>query len=320
MKLAILFIAVASTAWAQTQKNVERPIRAPQRQIKYSELDGSKVNWRYVAPQTQWRSQRAEGGSSLRLRQTQQEAPQQHRTPAPQPQQQQVQQLQPISPQQFYRPYSSVPTHIKQLIETTYQSQAPYVDPSSFLYNTNYVAPEQYQQQQQPAQAASELPYSAYLRPSERYQSIDPQAAQSAYNEYNERRVERQDRILYRDNYEQQQQQQQQQEQQQQQQQQQPIYQIARSPLAAVPEPPAPVLYLDKNMPSEIKQLLQYQAQIPYDVTANRIQYTPKNVFIPQPLSDDVKGPYYYRSKVYYANDNVEPKYSQDKPVEEDRQ
>jgi len=74
-------------------------------------------------------------------------------------------------------------------------------------------------------------------------------------------------------------------------------------------------------MPTEIKQLLQYQAQIPYDVTANRIQYTPKSVFIPKPLTDDVKGLYYYRSKVYYPNEdgveNTEYSAQDYKPVDE---
>lgn len=71
-------------------------------------------------------------------------------------------------------------------------------------------------------------------------------------------------------------------------------------------------------MPTELKQLLQYQAQIPYDVTANRIQYRPKNIFVPKPLDDDVKGPYYYRSKIYYTDeDNVDAEYSQNKPVDE---
>ncbi|CAL1677093.1 unnamed protein product [Lasius platythorax] len=293
MRLPIFLIAIISTAWAQT-KNIERTVRAPQGQVKYDEIDGSRVNWKYITPENQWRSQlanaqrsqRAEGGSSLHLRQTQQAAPQ-HRAPAPQPQSQEIQQVQ--TPQYYsYKPYSAVPGHIRQLIESTYQPQAPYVDPASFLYGGGY-AP------QQPAPAASEVPEAAYLQPSARYQTIDPQG----YND----RIERQDRVVYKEDYEQQQQEQQ---------------QVATSPLGTLPEPPAPTLYLDKNMPTEIKQLLQYQAQIPYDVTANRIQYRPKSIFIPKPLSDDVKGPYYYRSKVYYTNDdNVDAEYSQDKPVDE---
>lgn len=34
-----ILIAVISAAWAQT-KNVERPVRAPQGQIKYDDADG----------------------------------------------------------------------------------------------------------------------------------------------------------------------------------------------------------------------------------------------------------------------------------------
>lgn len=224
------------------------------------------------------RAQRAEGGS--RPRQTQR-APQ-HAAPAAQ--QQTRQQPIPQTVQQFYKPYAAVPGHIKQLIEQNYQPQAPYVDPTSFLYSSSFAAPQQYEQQ--PTQAASELPRAAYLQPSARYQSSEPQSSL----EYSDRRVERQDQVVYKDNYEQQ----------------------------TVPEPPLPTIYLDKNMPSELRQLLQYQAQIPYDVTANRIRYTPKSLFIPKPLSDDVKGPYYYRSKVYYMDDeNAESEHPQEKPVDE---
>lgn len=243
----------------------------------------------------------------------------------PQQQQQQQQQLQRLAkppqpvqqaqqqvpgPQYYsYKPYTAVPSHIKQLIQSAYQPQAPYVDPTSFLYSSSFVAPQQHEQQQ-PASAASEVPRGAYLQPSARYQSIDSRRAQPRY-EYSDRRVERQDRA-YGDEYAQQQQQQEQQQ----------VHQVAALPIGTMPEPPMPTLYLDRNMPTEIKQLLQYQAQIPYDVTANRIQYTPKNVFIPKPLSDDVKGPYYYRSKVYYTDeDGVDDgNYPQDhKPVEEQR-
>lgn len=246
------------------------------------------------------RHQRAEGNSPQRPRQAQRA---QH-AGGPQQAQPQREQLRPIPQsiqnQQFYRPYTAVPTHIKQLIAQNYQPQAPYVDPTSFLYSSSFAAPQQYEQQ--PASAASDLPRAAYLQPSARYQSIDPRKPQPRLD-YSDRRVERQEDVVYKDNYEQQQQQQQHQ-------------QVAL--LVEMPEPPLPTIYLDKNMPSELKQLLQYQAQIPYDVTANRIQYTPKNVFIPKPLSDDVKGPYYYRSKVYYMDDdNIEEDYPQHKPVEE---
>lgn len=199
-----------------------------------------------------------------------------------------------------------MPGHIRQLIDSVYQPQVPYVDPSSFLYGGGYASPQQpapsaseipQAAYQQPS--ASEIPQAAYQQPSARYQSIDPQR----YND----RTERQDRVVYKEDYEQQQQEQQQQQQ-----------QVATLPFGTLPEPPTPILYLDKNMPTEIKQLLQYQAQIPYDVTANRIQYTPKNIFIPKPLSEDAKGPHYYRSKVYYPSDeNVDAEYSQDKPIDE---
>ncbi|KAL6439631.1 hypothetical protein ACFW04_004018 [Cataglyphis niger] len=299
MKLSILLIAVISTAWAQT-RNLERPFRVPEgRQVKYDEIDGSRINWKYVTSENQLRPQvanaeraQAGGGSSHHFRQTaQQTAPRQH---APQPQSQLIKQ----TPQYYsYKPYSAVPGHIRQLINSVYQPQAPYVDPASFLYGGGYASP------QQPAPAASEIPQVAYLQTATRYQSIDPQSYDN--------RVERQNRVIYKEDYDQQQQQQQQQQLQVQQ-------QVATFPIGTLPDPPAPTLYLDKNMPTEIKQLLQYQAQIPYDVTANRIQYRPKSIFIPKPLSDNEKGPNYYRSKIYYTNDdNVDAEYSQSNPINE---
>ncbi|EGI61586.1 hypothetical protein G5I_10150 [Acromyrmex echinatior] len=248
----IFLIAVTSIAWVKTE-NVGRSVRAPQEQIKYADSDDSRFHSEYLALQGQLRSQqanaqrsqRAEGGSSLRLRQAQQLA---------QPQPQQAQQQAQAGPQYYsYKPYSAVPNHIKQLIDSVYQPQAPYVDPTSFIYGGNYFAAAP-QQREQPAPAASEYPRGAYLQPAEKYQSIDPQRAQP------------------------------------------------------------------RNMPTEIKQLLKYQAQIPYDLTANRIQYTPKNVFVPKPLPNDAKGPYYYRSKIYYPNDdNIDAEYSQNKPVDEEQ-
>ncbi|XP_011147713.1 putative mediator of RNA polymerase II transcription subunit 26 [Harpegnathos saltator] len=328
MRLPILLVAVMSAAWAET-RNAERPVRAPQGQVKYGDIDGSRIDWKYVAPQQQWRPhlanaqrpQRAEGGSPHRPRQAQRG--QQHAAaPAQQSQPQQLLQPVPqsIQNQQFYRPYSAVPSHIKQLIEQNYQPQPPYVDPTSFFYSSTYVAPQQHEQQQ-PAPAASELPRAAYLQPSARYQSIDQRRAQPRFDYSVDKRVERQDQVVYKDNYEQQQhqlaqQQQQQLAQQQQQQQQHPLALSANT----VPEPPLPTIYLDRNMPSELKQLLQFQAQIPYDVTANRIQYTPKSIFIPKPLSDDVKGPYYYRSKVYYMDEvDAEEEQQQSKPADEEQ-
>ncbi|XP_029673883.1 uncharacterized protein LOC115242020 [Formica exsecta] len=111
-----------------------------------------------------------------------------------------------------------------------------------------------------------------------------------------------------------------QQQQQQQQQQGKGHQQVVTLPIETLPDPPAPTLYLDKNMPTEIKQLLQYQAQIPYVVTANRIQYRPKSIFIPKPLSDNEKELNYYRSKVYYTDDeNIDAEYSQNNPIDKDQ-
>lgn len=91
-------------------------------------------------------------------------------------------------------------------------------------------------------------------------------------------------------------------------------------PVERLPSPIPQKLVIDKSMPMEIQQLLQYQARLPYEVIANSITSRPKSLFIPKSLPAVTKGPYHYRSKVYYVNnDDIEYEADIDatKPVEE---
>lgn len=75
-----------------------------------------------------------------------------------------------------------------------------------------------------------------------------------------------------------------------------------QSPARPMSHSPMPMrLNFDKSVPIEIQQLLNFQAQIPYNVIANHIVYKPEKPFVPEPLPMDDNEPYKYRSKIYYA-------------------
>ncbi|XP_076287877.1 uncharacterized protein LOC143212707 [Lasioglossum baleicum] len=200
---------------------------------------------------------------------------------------------------QQYRPLSEGPAYVKQLLLENFKPQRPYADPSAFIYTTNFPVPQQHDQQ--PANA--EL--SHYEQTSESYEQ--PEQLKTR-REYSDRGL--QGRIVYKDDYKQQEQQQS------------PQVQYLQVPIEKIPTPSPPSLVFDKNMPPEIRQLLQFQAQLPYDVIANSITYKPKTLFIPKPLPPDASGSYHYRSKVYYMNDDryeQEPEFETAKPVQEEQ-
>ncbi|XP_066594031.1 uncharacterized protein DDB_G0290301-like isoform X2 [Prorops nasuta] len=226
----------------------------------------------------------------------------------PQEQQQQQHQFQgekfaqgPNKPQQLdqdqltYRPYSDVPSHIKQLLVRTYEPQKPYVDPSAFIYSNIQQQPVQQESSRAAHQFETEAP-----RYKESFRSESSQASRPAsLRSYDNGLSQQQSRIQYRTDFEFPNRNQQQSE----------LRQFHRPTQVdqqvhnQLPFVPAPKLNLDKNMPTEIQQLLQFQAQIPYDVIANRIYYKPKTLFIPRPLSEDAKASHSYRSEVIYLND-----------------
>ncbi|XP_017796241.1 PREDICTED: putative uncharacterized protein DDB_G0291608 [Habropoda laboriosa] len=353
----ILLIALISTAAAQEQK-VHRATGAQQSQIKYQDPNGLKIDWKFFSPQNQWRSQlqnsqppqqqevvhRQQATLSRppqsQLVQVDQEQIQQrsylqpHAQPEAQSELDQVQYKSYVQPQvveapqdpnqpQYrgypqpqapvethpdpnqvhYNRYNEPPAHVKQVLDN-YKEQRPYVEQSPFGYSPNDAVPQQYEQQSPNA----ELPH--YEQPSESFEHIEQQKSR---REYPDRGT--QGRIVYREEYEQLQQQ----LQQQQQQEAQEVGHIP-VPIESLPVQPSPKLVLSKDMPRELQQLLQFQAQLPYDVIANSISYRPKKLFIPKLLSSDAKGPYNYRSKVYYVDNGRYDDASQPiKPVEEEQ-
>ncbi|XP_047357734.1 putative cyclin-dependent serine/threonine-protein kinase DDB_G0272797/DDB_G0274007 [Vespa velutina] len=310
-----LLLTLASTALAQTE-NSTRLVRTSQpAQIRYDDPDGTKVNWKFYVPYNQQHSnlenpQRGQRAETVIAQpqtsgvQHQQRLIQSHQQPSPSP-------LSNVVPnQQEYKSYASVPTHIKELILQTYEPQRPYVDPSAFIHQQG-LSFEQ-------ANSRSDISQSSqYESPIGKYQTIDDTRTASTDFYYGERMAKPQGRINYKEDYDQRQNEQhhhdhhhhhhhqhhsQSQENQNSQQSQQIIG--ITVPIETMPVQPVPKLVIDKNMPQEIQQLLHYQSQIPYDVIANRITYRPKTLFIPKPIPDDSKGPYYYKSKIYFMKDD----------------
>ncbi|KAI4496630.1 hypothetical protein M0804_000440 [Polistes exclamans] len=336
MILSVFILTLASTVVLAQTDNSTRSIRAPQAaQINYDDPNGSKVNWKFYAPYNQQRThlenpqrtQRAETSltqaqipSAPSQQHHQQRLVQSHHQPTP------ISNL--VSTQPEYKSYASVPIHIKELILQTYQPQRPYVDPSSFIYQQS----EQLSPTKQTNSRADISHSNQYESPARKYQTIDDNRSASTNFDYNHDGLPKssQERIDFKSDYDQhtqnteqfqhqQEQIQQQQAQiQQQQQQQQHIIGIT-VPVETMPVQPAPKLVIDKNMPQEIQQLLHYQAQIPYDVIANRITYRPKTLFIPKPIPDDSKGSYYYKSKIYFMKDDNIDEIENTKPVEENQ-
>ncbi|XP_076753342.1 uncharacterized protein LOC143424870 [Xylocopa sonorina] len=324
MRLRILLVALISMTVAQP-RNTQRPTRAPQAQIKYHDPNGLKVNWKFFSPQTQFRArphiqtpqpQQTEATRAEDADATQEQPQSQllqveedelaHRPYIQPPSQSESQQnlnqiqyksfsqpqpteSQPYPNQLQYKRYPAEPQpdpnqaqygrYSATPSDDSFKPQVTYSGPQAVLYQTNTEHSQQYGQQPTSPSAPN------YEPPSDRYGQ--------------------QGRIVYKDEQEQQLQE--------------PQVEHIPVPVEKLPVPAPRQLVFNKNMPREIQQLLQYQAQIPYDVIANSITYKPKTLFVPKQLpSSEAAGPYQYRAKTYYVNQG---QYQDDsditKPVEE---
>ncbi|XP_043249219.1 regulator of nonsense transcripts 1-like [Colletes gigas] len=361
MRLPILLVALISTTLAQ-QQNVQRTARTSSAQIKYSDPNGLKVDWKQFAPQNQWRShlensRRYQRGQSelvhpqrpgqiqhqSQLLQVQQEYDrsqykqytqpqsageqdpnqiqyreyQQAQSPEVQQEPNQIQyktyqQAQPqLESQIQYKAYpqtqsqleaQSEPNQIqykqfpealvqaKQAILENFKPQRSYPDQSPVLY----AGPQQHEQQSSNTEIAN------YEQLSNSYEQAEQHKSR---REYSDRGL--QGRIVYKDDYNQPEQPQAAQQ------------EYVSVPYERIPDPPNPKLFLNKNMPREIQELLKFQAQLPYNVIANSITHQPKAVFVPQPLPENARSSR-YTSKVYYLNNGrYEPEFESTKPVQE---
>lgn len=266
---------------------------------------GLKVDWKFFGILNQFRPrQKASEQTEAESQQLQDQQPQsqlvqiesdrlEHRSylqhPEAQPEAQQMRYktfVQPIDvqspdPNQIQYGRYSDVPHAKQVIVEDFK----HPDPSSSVY----AYPQQPVHQQSTAQY--EMP--------ENY----GEEARKTRREYANR-----GRIVYKGSYEQQEQQE-------------PRVEHIAVPVERLPSPIPQKLVIDKNMPLQIQQLLQYQARLPYEVIANTITYKPKSLFVPKPIPVDGKGPYQYRSKVYYVNNeqNYDDEFHSTKPVQENQ-
>ncbi|KAL2715181.1 hypothetical protein V1478_014879 [Vespula squamosa] len=327
MLLNVLLLTLASTVLAQTESSTRLTRTSQQAQIRYDDPDdmnlelfpdfqGTKVNWKFYVPYNQQRAhlENPQRGQRAETAIAQPQTGGQHQQPrlVQSHNQQVLPALSNVVPgQPEYKSYASIPTHIKELILQTYEPQRPYVDPSSFIHQQG-LSIEQ-------ANSPSDISHSTrYVSPAAKYQTIEDTRTASTDSYYHDERTAKpQGRIDYKEDYDQRIQQHQSQSQQSQHSHNSQQIVGITVPIETMPVQPVPKLVIDKNMPQEIQQLLHYQSQIPYDVIANRITYRPKTLFIPKPIPDDSKGPYYYKSKIYFMKDDNIDEVEDVKPIDE---
>ncbi|XP_048513616.1 uncharacterized protein LOC105692133 [Athalia rosae] len=234
--------------------------------IKYSDSNGSKVDWKLYAPYAQYKSQLRQNqrrdDSKFTGAQSQIIRPLQSAAARPASEKS-------VDPE--YKPFSQVPNHLKQLLLQSYEPPIPHVDPDAFFHRIPGYA------DQQVPQFSSEQSIPQQSEPMELYRS----KVQSTI-------VKSQNQGKRKENFPTEEEEAQQQAK-------------NESPVSPVSLP----FIFDKSVPLQIQQLLRYQAQIPYNVIANHIIYKPKVPFVPEPIPEGEFGPYNYRSRIYYPVDRI---------------
>ncbi|XP_012281236.1 mediator of RNA polymerase II transcription subunit 15-like [Orussus abietinus] len=275
MKLRVLIFALVSTCLAQDDQ--ERAPRAPQGYIKYSDPNGLKVDWKLYTPYSQWQAQLDD---TQRTQRAEAPAPEPAQAAQPRYQHQQASVQSPLAQQKQAgeapaKPYKAIPMQIKQLILQAYEPEETYANPQAFFYQPR----TEYDQQPAQQQKSVQDPYQAQAP----YQAPVSQTPYQAHDsdetaEYKARSAGQIDEKEVKEDRSEK-----------------PYVSLSES----MPVQPAPQLQLDKNMPTGLQQLLQYQAQLPYNVIANHIVYRPKDLFIPKPIVAEEKKSNKYNSKVY---------------------
>ncbi|CAL7943895.1 unnamed protein product [Xylocopa violacea] len=323
MILRILLVALISTTVAQ-QRNTQRPTRAPQAQIKYHDPNGLKVNWKFFSPQNQYRTRPHQSPQTPQPQQAEvtqhadltQEQPQSqllqveaeelarrsYTQPPSQPESQQN--LNQIQYKSFSQPQPTESQPYPNQLQYKRYPAEPQPDPNQVQYSRYSGTPTDDFKPQVTYSGPSSILYQTSVEQAQKYGQQPTSPSAPSYEQSSDG-YGQQGRIVYKEEQEQQLQE--------------PQVEHIPVPVEKLPVPPPRQLVFNKNMPREIQQLLQYQAQIPYDVIANSITYKPKTLFVPKQLpSSEAAGPYQYRAKTYYLNQG---QYEDDseitKPVEE---
>ncbi|XP_011309377.1 uncharacterized protein [Fopius arisanus] len=203
-----------------------------------------------------------------------------------------------------YKPFESAPNHIKRLIYDAYGPQQTYVNPHAFFYK-NYVGlPDDFltsgdQHERRQGQEALETVVSSTAQPIS-YRTGYPQRS-DAVAQVRSNMLQK-GGIKYKEGHNQNDQPQ--------------LFsphrnyglvnslrshrnseQMKRSPDPEVSEDEE---NQEHAMPPAIQTLLNYQAQIPYNVLANHIVFETKKPFVPKPLPQDLKSSSQYPSEIFY--------------------
>ncbi|XP_058789153.1 uncharacterized protein LOC131663079 [Phymastichus coffea] len=326
MKSLLVVALLISTCLAEKKESAQpRLARAPQGHIQYSDPDGLKVSWKLYSPHSQWRShleeaqrnERAESGTtqpSFGSYQGELIRPAANAAAPAIASEKSAQSIQPVQVQ--YKPHSMVPSHIKQLIHEMYEPQAPYIDPAVFIYRPHRQLEEARQRQQASSEQDKSFEQVTSLgQHDDGLSSFEHIPKFQSEFSFDKPKLEL---AQYADD-------------------QSGLFATTATPLyGTVPqrEPfsgeeqefsqekqhqQAQTPRQNDNMPKEIHELLNLQAQIPYHVIANKIVYKPKSMFIPKAFKEDAKTPYKYRTKVYYIkNDEAEEQKSKERKEREE--
>lgn len=211
----------------------------------------------------------------------------------------------PLEDNLAYKPFEMVPSHIKRLIYGAYGPQQPYVNPHAFFYK-NYVGlPDDFltaddsnhrrADESIVSSTASPISYStAFPQRSETIAKVHSKVLQRGGIKYREDKhqvhqdQEDQPRLFSpQQNY---------------------GYQDSirshrnsdQTKRSSDTESSEELQGSKYDMPEALQTLLQYQAQIPYNVLANHIAFESKKPFVPKPLPDDVMSAAQYPSKIFY--------------------
>ncbi|KOX75038.1 hypothetical protein WN51_12723 [Melipona quadrifasciata] len=306
----ILLFALVSTTTVAQEKNAQRSARAPQAQIKYHDPNGLNVDWKFFGALNQYRSHVQNS-----------EPAQQPSEPAHSQQQLQLTQQQQLQ-SQLVQVDPSQSEHTSYLQQQT-QAEPQQIVPNRIQYKTVVVqAPQPVEEQPEPNQLQYKVYPQAQAQPVEaqpveatqysRYSNAPARVKQVILEEFKPPNIHPDPSSYYPSDVQVSQYGQQpaanavQYEQPEQQKSRRDYADrgLQEVPIERLPSPIPQKLVIDKNMPMEIQQLLQYQARLPYEVIANSISSRPKSLFVPKSLPAVTKGPYRYQSKVYYVNDD----------------
>ncbi|XP_072765298.1 uncharacterized protein [Anoplolepis gracilipes] len=242
-----------------SQSIIQGPYDANQgnaKALEYNDPSGYRVNWRsydrqsrpqaqaQAQVQPQYATQAAAPIQRAGLRHRAQPQPQPQLQPQPQPQPQ-------AEAAPYYKPYSNAPQRIQQLLQ--FQQQIPYVN----------IIPEPYRFDEEAAVKAQAEQVREHLRQLAQEAAAAPAPAPVAAPTYAppERRhkVSRGQSRSKRQTHPQQQQQ---------------YRRISQPPVEPQPQ-------YSTNLPSHLRELLNYQAQIPHHIIANQIVYRPDKPYVP---------------------------------------